>query len=401
MASFSYVAYEDSGRKLTGFVDAADSDAAIATMAARGVHVLDIKEQAGQSTPSVARKAKVSRSDLALYTRRLADLASAGLPLDRALQVAGEQSENATLTSVTEEAIRDVRAGIPISEALAKYPKLFPTVFTMTLRAGEASGQFPEVAGRLAEFQQMEVRRRSQLAAAMVYPCILFCSAIVVVAFLILFIVPRLSDVFRDLGNDLPLTTKWLLGFSNFMVHNGLWVLAGIVAAFYSYRAWSSTEQGSLARDKWLLNAPMVGKVVSKSVVSRYARVLGTLVYGGVPILEALRIAGAASGNRVFEANTQRVQNEVREGRRIAEAMKDTGAFSSILVQMVSVGEETGDLPRMLGRVSETLDFEVDNGMQKLTAIVEPAIVLTMGVFVGFVVLSILLPVYQAQGLVK
>lgn len=401
MGSFSYVAFEDSGRRLKGTIDAADLDSAIAAMSATGVHVVEMEESAKTAAAPAMRRRKASRADLALFTRRLADLAMAGLPLDRALQVAGEQSDNPTLVAITEEAIRDVHAGVPISEALAKYPHLFNNVFTMTLRAGEASGQFPSVASRLAEFQQLEVRRRSQITAALVYPCILGASAIGVIAFLMLFVVPRLSGVFKDLGSDLPLTTVFLLRSSDFMQSNGIAILIGILAAVFLWRSWSATESGAIFIDRWKMHLPLVGKVMSKAVVSRYARVLGTLVYGGVPILESLEIAGAASGNRVFEATSRKVQNEVREGRRIADAMKDAGGFSSILVQMVSVGEETGDLPLMLGRVAETLDFEVDNGMQKLTTLVEPLIVLTMGAFVGFVVLSVLIPVYQAQDLVK
>jgi len=378
-------------------------DAAVASVSAMGVHVLDIQAHSGsvaaaQAAPS---KRKVSRSDMALFTRRLADLASAGLPLDRALEVAGEQSGNEMLTTVIEEAVRDVHAGLPISEALAKHPKLFPTVFTMTLKAGEASGQFAEVAGRLAEFQQTEVKRRSKMMSALVYPTILLFSSIGVVAFMEFFVVPRLSGVFKDLGSSLPLSTTLLLTFSDTVVKNWIGIVVAIVAAVALTRAWLATSQGIIARDRWLLNMPVVGGVISKAVVSRYARVLGTLLYGGVPILESLRIAGAASGNRVFEISSQKVQQDVREGKRIADSMRDSGAFSKILVQMVAVGEETGDLPRMLGRVSETLDFEVDHGMEKLTTLVEPLIILTTGAFVGFVVLSVLLPVYQAQDLVK
>ncbi len=399
MATFSYVAFEDSGRRRTGVVDASDVDAAMATVAATGIHVLEIKESTASKNAAAPKRARVTRADLALFTRRLADLASAGLPLDRALQVAGEQSDNATLAAVTQEAIQDVRAGLPISEALAKHPKLFPNVFTMTLRAGEASGQFPEVASRLAEFQQLEVRRRSQIVASLIYPCILAITAAVVIAFLVLFIVPRLSSVFNDLGDSLPITTTILINTSEFLAHNLIAILVSIFAAIALYRGWIATVSGAMQRDRYLLTAPMLGKVVSKAVVSRFARVLGTLLYGGVPILESLRIAGAATGNRVFEASSNKVQQDVREGRRIADAMQDSEAFPSILVQMVSVGEETGDLPKMLNRVSETLDFEVDNGMQKLTAIAEPLIVLVMGAFVGFVVISILLPIYQAQDL--
>lgn len=401
MASFSYVAYEDSGRKRKGLVEAADPDAAVESMAARGLHVLEIKESANGVEAKATMGGKVSRSDLALFTRRLADLARAGLPLDRALMVAGEQSENATLRAVTDEAIRDVRAGIPVSEALGKHPKLFPIVFTMTLRAGEASGQFPQVAGRLAEFQQMEVRRRSQIVASMIYPAILGITAVLVVSFLMFFVLPQLAGVFSKLGGDLPLTTQMLLGSSAFFYRNAVPILGGFAIVYAVYKAFLSTVEGQTVRDRALLQMPVLGKVVTKAVISRYARVLGTLMYGGVPILESLRIAGAASGNRVFEANSILVQSEVREGRRLGEAMRETGGFGTILVQMVTVGEETGELAEMLGRVAETLDFEVDTALQKLTAMIEPVMVLFMGSFVGFVVLSILLPVYQAQGLIK
>ena len=370
-------------------------------MAARGLHVLEIKESTSSTETKADLNGRVSRSDLALFTRRLADLARAGLPLDRALMVAGEQSENATLRAVTDEAIRDVRAGIPVSDALGKYPRLFPIVFTMTLRAGEASGQFSQVAGRLAEFQQLEVRRRSQIVASMTYPAILAVTAILVIGFLMMFVIPQLAPVFSKLGGDMPLSTVILMNTSGFVARNLVPILGTIAIAFAVYKAFLSTVEGQLVRDRTLLQMPVVGKVVTKAVISRYARVLGTLMYGGVPILESLRIAGAASGNRVFEANSALVQNEVREGRRLGEAMRETGGFGTILVQMVSVGEETGELAEMLGRVAETLDFEVDTALQKMTAMIEPIMVLVMGSFVGFVVLSILLPVYQAQGLIK
>lgn len=386
---------------MKGVVDAADADAAIAAVSARGLHVLEVKESSGPAgAASIARK-RVTRAELALFTRRLADLARAGVPLDRSLRVAGEQSENDTLRSVTEEAVTDVHSGLPVSEALAKHPKLFPAVFTMTLRAGEASGQFPQVATRLAEFQQIEVKRRGQIMAALIYPSILLVTAVGVVIFIVGFVVPRLSSVFNQLGSNLPLPTTILLTTSAFITNNALAILIVTAGAIGLYRAWVKTVQGATMRDAFLLRMPILGKVISRAIVSRYARVLGTLLYGGVPILESLQIAGAASGNRVFETSSRNVQQQVREGRRVSDAMQESGAFSSILVQMVAVGEETGDLPGMLTQVSETLDFEVENGMQKLTALVEPLIVLTMGAFVGLVVLSVILPIYQAQELVK
>jgi type IV pilus assembly protein PilC len=400
MSAFSYTAFEDSGKRRQGIVDASDSASASAAVAAKGYHVLEITEKKlGAAKPQAKRS--ISRSDVALFTRRLADLARAGIPLDRALQLAGSQADNPSLAEIVNVAILDVRGGLSISEALAKNPKTFPPAFTMTLKAGEASGQFPEVAGRLATFQQIEIQRRSKIIAAMVYPCILLATAVGVVAFMIGFVVPKLSSTFDQLGADLPISTQILLGVSGFVAQKGVFILVFCLILGIGLKSWLATVQGATSKDRTLLHLPGIGKIVTQATVSRYARLLATLLHGGVPILDALQISGAASGNRVFESGSSEVRNQVREGRRIAEAMENSGVFTPILVQMVAVGEETGDLPEMLNRVSESLDFEVENSMAKLTALVEPLIVITMGGFVGFVVLSILLPIYQAQDLLK
>ncbi len=401
MSTFAYTALEPTGKRKSGFVDAANIEAAKAQIAAEGRFVVDIQEKRVAAPANSGQKKKVSKSDLALFTRRMADLASAGLPLDRVLQVVSEQSESSTLSEVAQQALDDVRGGLPVSDALAKHPKLFPVIYTQTLKSGEASGQFPEVATRLAEFQETEVARRSQVTSALVYPSILAFVALGVIIFMLTFVVPRLAGIFKDLGDNLPATTKILLATTGFLTNNYIGIFIGIGVAFFGYKAWVQTEQGALTRDKFFLNAPVIGPVVKKATVSRFARVLGTLVYGGVPILQALDLAGLAAGNRVFLKSAQAVQDDVRDGRPIAEAMRDTGAFPPVLTNMVAVGEETGDLPKMLGRVSDSLDFEVDNGMRRLTALVEPAIVLIMGVFVGFVVLSVLLPIFAAQDLAK
>lgn len=402
MRTFAYTALDAAGRKKSGFIDADTRDTAISKIAAEGKFVLDIRES---ETKPVQRRplsgGRVTRSDLSLFTRRLADLSAAGLPLDRVLQVISEQSESQVLSEVALEVLESVRGGMPVSEALAQHPKYFPEVYTETLRAGEASGQFPQVASKLAEFQELEVVRRSQIYSALMYPAVLTFVAIAVIVFLLTFVVPRLSGVFEDLGGDLPVSTQLLLSVSGFVSGNWLFIVGILVGAYLLYRAWSATPRGRLARDSALLRMPIVGRVIQKAVVSRYARVLGMLVYGGVPILESLHLAGLAAGNKLFSTKSDVVREEVREGQSIATAMRDAGAFPPVLTHMVAIGEETGDLPKMLSRVSDSLDFEVDIGVRKLTALVEPAIVVTMAVFVGFVVLSVVLPIYQAQNLVK
>lgn len=401
MTTFAYVAVEPSGKKLTGFVEAASQEAAIATLTADGRYVLEIKPQKQAAPIKVGGSKKATRQDITLFTRRLADLAEAGLPLDRVLQVIGEQSESALLVEIAEKALEDVRTGLPVSAALAKYPKQFPSVYTETLKAGEASGQFPQVAGKLADFQENELARRSQLTAALIYPSILATVAVLVVVFLFTFVIPKLSGVFSSLGNQLPGSTKLLLSIADFMTNNGLYIGVAVIGGLLLFRAWIATEAGAVSKDTFLLRAPVIGKVISKAVVSRFARVLGTLVYGGVPILEALNLAGMASGNRLFMKTSRQVADDVRDGKAIHTSMRDAGAFPPVLVHMVAIGEETGDLPKMLGRVSDSLDFEVDVGMRKITAMVEPIIVVSMGVIVGFVILSVMLPIVAAQDLVK
>jgi type IV pilus assembly protein PilC len=400
MTTFAYTALEPDGRKTTGFVDAADRDAAIASITGAGRFVLDVKERAAKERAAKSG-GRIAKNDIALFTRRMADLSAAGLPLDRVLQVVSEQSESPRLAEIAQEALAEVRRGIPVSDALAQHPRYFPPVYTQTLRAGEASGQFPEVATRLADFQEKEVARRSQITSALVYPGILTFTAVMVVVFLLTFVMPRLAAVFDDLGGQLPVTTQMLLGFTAFLTQYGLYILIGLVIGSFFYKAWVATEIGAYTRDSFILRLPLAGPVIQKAIVSRFARVLGTLVFGGVPILESLRLAGLASGNKVFSRSADQVQHDVKEGRSIHDAMRDAGGFPPVLTHMVAIGEETGDLPKMLGRVSDSLDFEVDHGLRRLTSMVEPIIVLGMGVFVGFVVLSVLLPIFQAQELVK
>ena len=399
--TYAYVALDPTGKRNSGYVDASDKDAAIANLLTQGRMVLEIKEEARKSEAKQKQGGRIGRGDVALFTRRLADLSAAGLPLDRVLQVVAEQSESPRLSLIAEEALGQVRGGLPVSEALAMHPKVFPNVFTQTLRAGEASGQFPEVATRLADFQEKEVARRSAIVSALVYPSILSVVAVGVVTFLLTFVMPKLSAVFDTLGGDLPATTKMLLAITAFLTHDGMFIIAGIIVAVLAYRGWVATESGATARDALLFRIPVAGSVIKKAVVSRFARVLGTLVYGGVPILESLHIAGLSAGNRTFAIGAKKVEDEVREGRPIAEAMRDAGEFPPVLTHMVAIGEETGDLPKMLGRVSDSLDFEIDNGLRRLTSMAEPIIVLVMGIIVGFVVLSVLLPIMQAQELVK
>lgn len=406
MTTFFYTAVDPAGRKKTGYVDAADQKAAIAMVTAEGRYVLNIREEQkrvaqAKSHSEEGRKGRTTKADIALFTRRLSDLSGAGLPLDRVLRVLAEQSESEQIAAVSEAALDDVKKGLPVSQALAKHPKYFPEMYTQTLKAGEASGQFPESAGRMADLLESEVARKSQVVSALIYPGVLTFTAIAVVTFLLTWVVPRLSGVFTGLGDSLPLPTKILLAVTGFLTSKGLIILGVLIAAGVGLQVWMRTESGREARDAFVLKVPGLGKIIRKALVSRYARVLGTLVNGGVPILEAIQLAGMSSGNAVFIKRNRVVESEVKEGKTIAGALRDAGGFPPVLTHMVAIGEETGDLPKMLSRVSDSLDFEVEQGLRRLTAMAEPVIILIMGAIVAFVVLSVLLPIFSAQDLIK
>ncbi|MCE2766464.1 MAG: type II secretion system F family protein [Fimbriimonadaceae bacterium] len=374
MATFAYTVLEPNGQRKSGFLDANTKEAAVQQLTGSGSYLIEISERAARegfgSRDNQEKKkgGKPAKADVALFTRRLADLADAGLPLDRVLQVVAEQSENQQLTDLAEEALEDVRAGSSVSAALAKHPKVFTPIFTSTLEAGEQSGQFSEVAGRLAEFQEKEVARKSQIVSALIYPSILLFTAVGVVVFILAFVIPKLSTTFAAQGDKLPGSTKLLLAISDFISNQWMLIIGGIVGTVVGLKLYFSTENGAYFRDGLLMRIPVIGKIVTKSTVQRSA---------------------------------DEVKLNVREGVPIAQAMRDARAFPPVLTHMVAVGEETGDLPRMLNRVSDSLDFEVDNGLRRATALVEPVIVLVMGGFVAFVVLSVLLPIFNAQDVVK
>jgi len=374
LATFAYTVLEPNGQRKSGFLDANTKEAAVQQLTGSGSYLIEISERAARegfgSRDNQEKKkgGKPAKADVALFTRRLADLADAGLPLDRVLQVVAEQSENQQLTDLAEEALEDVRAGSSVSAALAKHPKVFTPIFTSTLEAGEQSGQFSEVAGRLAEFQEKEVARKSQIVSALIYPSILLFTAVGVVVFILAFVIPKLSTTFAAQGDKLPGSTKLLLAISDFISNQWMLIIGGIVGTVVGLKLYFSTENGAYFRDGLLMRIPVIGKIVTKSTVQRSA---------------------------------DEVKLNVREGVPIAQAMRDARAFPPVLTHMVAVGEETGDLPRMLNRVSDSLDFEVDNGLRRATALVEPVIVLVMGGFVAFVVLSVLLPIFNAQDVVK
>ena len=428
MPEFQYTALDRAGKQVTGTLSGRDEKDAAVKVRSLGyfpVKVTDTvngnglarqvvnmsggltrpiidssKRQMADGTVRPTGK-KVGRVHILLFTRELADLVDAGLPIDRALSVLIEQTEDIPLQEMVRRLQADIRAGKPLSESLQQFPREFPTLYANMIHAGEVSGQLSEVMTRLADFLEKEQIRRSQVMGALTYPMVLICVALLAVTFLLTFVIPKLQDVFKDLGAALPLPTKILLAGSGIVSHYWYLIAGGIALAVFLFKAWNNTHTGRNTVDTFKMSAPLLGPLTKKIVMARYVRTLGTLLGGGVPILDSLEISSSAVGNSVAAASIDNARDGVRQGETLAHSMEKSGNFLPIVIHMTAVGEETGRLAKMLVRTADTLDFEVDNAMRRLTTLVEPLVVLFMGGFVGFIVLSILLPIFEANTLVK
>lgn len=431
MPEFTYQAMDKTGKATTGTIAARDSQEAAVKVRQLGVYPTSIgtggkslmggngsKNAAVASLPAIKRSSKnagaasqgtsvplsgkkINRVQILLFTREMSDLLEAGLPMDRCFSVLIDQTESDSMRAMLMGMQGDIRAGQPLSDALKKYPREFTMLFANMVHAGEVSGQLPSVMTRLADFMEKEQVRRSQIMAALTYPMVLVGVAVLAITFLLVFVIPMLSGVFKDMGSQLPLPTVILLGLSASLKSYWYLVILTIAGIVFGFRTWVNTSAGQHSFDRFRMRLPMIGVLTQKIVAARLVRTLGTLLGGGVPILESLDIAAGALGNVVAEEAVLTARNGVRQGETLHESMEKTGAFLPVVKHMTAVGEETGRLPAMLIRTADTLDFEVDNTMRRLTSLMEPLVVLFMGGFVGFVVLSILLPIFKASTLVK
>jgi type II secretion system protein F len=404
---FSYQAMDRAGTVVTGRLQAESLEATLERVRQMDLFPMEVAPAAERNG---ARKAeangkvlagsvwsRVSRMDVVVFTRQLADLVTAGLPLDRALTVLIRQSEAAGMRARLAKVQEEVRSGQSLSDALARFPREFPSLFVNMVHAGEATGQLGTVLERLAGYLEREMTRRAQLLAALTYPAVLIFVAVSAVVFLLTYVVPQLSSVFEEAGQALPLPTLLLLGIVGFL-RSYWWQLllgAGVTAA--AARQALATPAGRAAWDAWTLRLPLLGKLSRRVIASRFLRSLGTMLAGGVPILDSLEITRDAVGNASAARAVDRIREAVRQGESLADAMERTGFFLPVAMHMAAVGEETGRLPVMLIRTADSLDFEIDNQMRRLLSLIEPVIVVLMGVFVGFIVLSILLPIFDAN----
>ena len=339
----------------------------------------------------------ISTKGLAIFTRQLATLVQAGLPLLRSLEVLGRQERNPAFKWVVDSLAENIRSGGTLSDGLLQHPKVFNKLFLNMVRAGEAGGKLDVVLGQLAKFMEKAERIKGKIKAAMVYPVIIITVAVLILAALMIYVVPKFKSIFEDLlkGAPLPTLTQFVLGVSDF-VRNNILATAGIVVLVYALmKLFRRTTFGLKATDRVILRTPPTGDLFLKAAIARFTRTLGTLLASGVPILQALLITRETSGNSILSDAINVVHDRVKEGDNVAGTLESTEVFPSMVTSMIEVGEETGALPEMLTRIAETYDEEVDNAVAGLTSIIEPIMIVFLALIVGTIVIALFLPIVR------
>ncbi len=424
MPNFKYTALDQNGTEKTGFVTADSKIAAMEMVRAQGLLVRDCEEAKGAPASAAKKKdgkkdtkgkkkkdaaakgkagGKVTQKEMMVFTRQLATLIDAGLPLLQSLNVLSKQEPNPNLRATIVALGESVQGGSTFSEALSAYPKMFNKLFVNMVKAGEIGGVLEVVLKRLAEYQEKANRLRSKITSAMVYPTIILVIAVGILTFLMLVIVPKFKEMFEGQNMELPALSEFVFNFSdNCMadtlipfVPNAVFFLIMVAAAIIGVTIWKRTPKGGRTVDAMVLKLPKIGDLTKVSSVARFSRTFGTLVSSGVPILQALLITRDTAGNVIVADAVTKIHDSVREGESIVTPMSSCNVFPPMMISMVDVGEETGQLPDMLMKVAEVYDEEVDNSVTALTAMLEPLMIVFLAVVVGGIVLAMFMPMME------
>ena len=391
MASYTYTARSFSGDLRTATLEASSRDDVIAQLRRQRLSVVKIDE----ATAPKPRRGHIKMRDIVIFTRQFSTMINAGLPLVQALTILAEQSENKVLSDITRKVVFDVESGNTVADAMGKHPQAFSPLYVNMVAAGEAGGILDTILMRLATFMEKNDALVRKVKGAMIYPSVIMGVAGVAVTVLLIFVIPVFENLFSSAGLALPLPTRVVMGASRFL--KGYWyvILGVLVASFFSYKKYAATSDGRLKIDRFLLKVPVLGDVLRKSAVSRFTRTLGTLVSSGVSILDGLEITARTAGNRVVQDAIMESRSSIAGGDTIAAPLKKSGVFPPMVISMISVGEQTGGLDEMLSKIADFYDNEVDAAVGNLLSLLEPMMIVFLGVVVGGMVVSMYLPIFD------
>ncbi|MBI3298985.1 MAG: type II secretion system F family protein [Elusimicrobia bacterium] len=405
MPTFTYKAKDSAGGVKTGVLDAGKEAEAVQKLRAEKLTVLEIAEQTPGIMAAIKEKLlgkpEVASRDLVLFSRQLSTLVSAGVPIVQSLTILEDQQENPTFKTILGEVRLDIEAGLSISDALKKHPDAFPEIYTAMIRAGELGGILDTILERLSGFLESSEALKAKVKGAMMYPAIVLTICSVVTVFLLVFVIPTFATIFESFGKELPMPTQMLIDLSNIMKKFWYVLVAGPFVTYKLFIRYYKTQAGQKVVDSYTLKAPVFGILLKKVAVAKFTRTLGTLIKSGVPIMQGLETVAATAGNKVIEDVVLSARESIREGGRLADPLKKSGVFPAMVTQMIGVGEETGALDQMLSKIADFYDQEVDTAVKGLTSMIEPIVIVVMGIIIGTIVVAMFLPMFALGSMVE
>jgi len=406
MATFTYVGKTKQGAVRKGDLTAKTREEAAEQLRRQNVIVsslLEVKAPEG-ILQRLSLGGGVGDKEIAVFTRQFATMINAGLPLVQCLEILSTQTENKIFAKAIAEIKFDVEAGSTFADALKKHPKIFDELYVNLVHAGEVGGLLDTILGRLAKHIEKAMKLKSQIKSAMVYPSAIMGVAVIVITVLMIFVIPIFAHMFLEMSGGkvgLPFATQMVIDVSNFMKSNILFLIMGAAALVYAIKRYYATPKGRLIMDRFFLRVPVMGDLIRKAAVAKFTRTLGTLITSGVPILEGLTITSKTAGNKVVEGAILMARQSISEGKTVAEPLAKSGVFPSMVTHMISVGEATGALDAMLGKIADFYDEEVDASVAALTALLEPMMMVFLGTIIGFIVIAMYLPIFKMAAAIE
>ena len=400
MAIFRWQGVGPNGETLKGEMDALDASAVAARLRVQRIRPLPDRIRTKGSglereikIPGLGEKVK--QKDVVIFTRQLATMIDAGLPIMQALDLLARQTENKTFSGVIAKVKHEVESGSALAESLTKHPKVFDELYINMVSAGEVGGMLDTILTRLAAYMEKAVKLKSKVKSALIYPISIISVAVLVTALLLIYVIPVFGDMFASFGEELPLPTQIAINLSDIAIAYFWYIVAGSVGAVFGIRTYHKTERGRRVIDGILLKLPIFGDIFRKAAVARFTRTLSTLVSSGVPILDSLAITGKTAGNKVIENAVFAARQSISEGRTLTDPLIESQVFPPMVCQMINVGETTGALDTMLSKIADFYDDEVDTAVSNLTTLMEPMVILFLGVIIGGIVVSMYMPIFQ------
>lgn len=393
--TFAWEGKDKTGKLVRGEMRAGGEAMIHATLRRQGILVSKVKKQAFK------RGGKVTDKDITLFTRQLATMMKAGVPLLQAFDIVGKGASNQAVAKLLMDIKADVETGSSLNQAFRKYPLYFDALFCNLVGAGEAAGILDSLLDRLATYKEKILAIKSKIKSALFYPVAVIVVAIIITAVIMIFVIPAFKDVFKNFGADLPTPTLVVIAMSDFMVANWYFIFGIMGGALYGFFfMWRRSEKMQIVMDRLLLRLPVFGDIIRKATMARWARTLSTMFAAGVPLVEALDSVGGASGNYVYRMATKQIQSEVSTGTSLTVAMQNANVFPNMVIQMVSIGEESGQLDGMLSKVADFFEAEVDDAVEAMSSLMEPMIMVVLGTLIGGMVVAMYLPIFKLGAVV-